>query len=116
FILENFAATLAAVPNEALPRRVVLVSVGDMLGVKGHVVNLVLRYIKRAIPAYSLAGTSRFAAVLREGVNLSWSRPQVSMDDVAILQYTGGTTGTPKAAMLTQRNLVANVLQVQAVA
>jgi long-chain acyl-CoA synthetase len=116
FILENFAATLAAVPTEALPRRVVLVSVGDMLGIKGHAINLVLRYIKRAIPAYSLAGTSRFAAVLREGANLSWSRPQVSMDDVAILQYTGGTTGTPKAAMLTQRNLVANVLQVQAVA
>lgn len=116
FILENFAATLAAMPSEALPRRVVLVSVGDMLGIKGHAINLVLRYIKRAIPAYSLAGTSRFAAVLREGGNLSWSRPQVSMDDVAILQYTGGTTGTPKAAMLTQRNLVANVLQVQAVA
>lgn len=116
FILENFAATLAAVPTEALPRRVVLVSVGDMLGIKGHAINLVLRYIKRAIPAYSLAGTSRFAAVLQEGANLSWSRPQVSMDDVAILQYTGGTTGTPKAAMLTQRNLVANVLQVQAVA
>ncbi|HUG59682.1 MAG TPA: AMP-binding protein, partial [Candidimonas sp.] len=116
FILENFAATLAAVPASAMPRRIVLVSVGDMLGLKGRAINFVLRYIKRAIPAYVLAGTVPFERVLREGAGLQWTRPAIAMDDVAILQYTGGTTGIPKGAMLTQRNLVANVLQVQAVA
>ncbi|HUG57632.1 MAG TPA: AMP-binding protein, partial [Candidimonas sp.] len=116
FILENFATTLAAVPASAMPRRIVLVSVGDMLGLKGRAINFVLRYFKRAIPAYVLAGTAPFERVLREGASLSWTRPVIAMDDVAILQYTGGTTGIPKGAMLTQRNLVANVLQVQAVA
>lgn len=116
FIFEKFASTLERVPGSVRPKRVVLVSLGDLLGIKGHVLNFALRYVQRAIPAYRLDGAIRLSAVLRAGAAAGFTPPAIAMGDVAILQYTGGTTGVPKGAMLTHGNLVANVLQVQAVA
>ena len=88
---------------------------GDMLGpLKGAVVNLVVRHVKKMVPAYSLPGATRFNDALAAGRQLPLHAPAVGPDDIAFLQYTGGTTGVAKGAMLLHRNLVANVLQVEA--
>ncbi len=114
-VLENFAAVL----QEALPhtdvKHVVIASMGDMLGaMKGAVVNGVVRHVKKLVPAYTLPGAVAFKDALAAGRNLPYDTPPVGPDDIAFLQYTGGTTGTAKGAMLLHRNLVANVLQVEA--
>jgi len=116
FIFESFAATLGKVDQALRPGKVVLVSVGDLLGLKGMVLNFAARHIKRMVPAHPLQGAISFGQVLRQGAGAPFSAPEQSLDDVAVLQYTGGTTGRPKGAMLTHGNLVANVLQIQAVA
>ncbi|WP_017524737.1 long-chain-fatty-acid--CoA ligase [Pusillimonas noertemannii] len=116
FIFESFAATLGKVDQALRPGKVVLVSVGDLLGLKGMVLNFAARHIKRMVPAHPLQGAISFGQVLRQGAGAPFSAPEQSLDDVAVLQYTGGTTGRPKGAMLTHGNLVANVLQMQAVA
>ncbi|MCE4223913.1 AMP-binding protein [Methylobacterium sp. C25] len=114
FVLENFAHTVA----EALPKlprleRIVLVGPGDGLGLKGKVIDFASRYVKRAVPSFQLppAKATRFLAVLKGGSKLPRHRIAVTPDDLAFLQYTGGTTGIAKAAMLTHRNIVANVEQ-----
>jgi long-chain acyl-CoA synthetase len=114
-VLENFAAVL----QQALPhidvKHVVIASMGDMLGqLKGAVVNGVVRHIKRLVPAYALPGAFAFKDVLAAGRTLPFAPIAVGPDDIAFLQYTGGTTGVSKGAMLLHRNLVANVLQVEA--
>ena len=114
-VLENFAAVL----QEALPqtdvKHVVIASLGDMLGaLKGMVVNTVVRHVKKMVPAYSLPGATKFNDALALGGNLPFTRAVVGPDDIAFLQYTGGTTGVAKGAMLLHRNLVANMLQVEA--
>jgi long-chain acyl-CoA synthetase len=114
-VLENFAAVL----QEALPRmqvkHVVVASLGDMLGtLKGALVNAVVRHIKKMVPRYSLPGATTFRDVMRAGAALPFTAPKIGPDDIAFLQYTGGTTGIAKGAMLLHRNLVANVLQVEA--
>jgi len=116
FIFESFAATLSQVQRPVRPEKVVLVSVGDLLGLKGMALNMAARYIKKMVPAHGLANAERLAKVLRQGASTQFDPVELSLDDVAVLQYTGGTTGRPKGAMLTHGNLVANVLQVQAVA
>jgi len=116
FLFESFAATLGKLEPSARPNAVVLVSVGDLLGVKGKVLNFAARHIKKMVPPHDLATFTTLAQVLRQGAASRFVAPSLSMDDVAVLQYTGGTTGRPKGAMLTHGNLVANVLQVQAVA
>jgi long-chain acyl-CoA synthetase len=114
-VLENFAAMLQqALPHTSV-KHVVVASMGDMLGaVKGTMVNGVVRHVKKMVPAYSLPAAVAFKDALALGRYLSFTRVAVGPDDIAFLQYTGGTTGVAKGAMLLHRNLVANVLQVQA--
>ena len=114
FVLENFAHTAAtALPNLPSLESVVVAGPGDCLGFKGTVISLASRHIKRAVPAFSLPAerTIRFDAVLRAGRSLPRPEVTVSQSDLAFLQYTGGTTGIAKAAMLSHRNIVANVEQ-----
>lgn len=114
-VLENFASVL----QEALPatgvKHVVVASLGDMLGmVKGMVVNTVVRHIKKMVPAYTLPSATMFNDAMARGRSLPFTRTEPGPDDIAFLQYTGGTTGVAKGAMLLHRNLVANVLQLVA--
>jgi long-chain acyl-CoA synthetase len=114
-VLENFASVL----QEALPatdvKRVVIASMGDLLGtLKGMLVNLVVRKVKKLVPPYHIPSAVSFNSVLAEGRKLPFKAPPVGPDDIAFLQYTGGTTGVAKGAMLLHRNLIANMLQVEA--
>jgi long-chain acyl-CoA synthetase len=114
-VLENFAAVL----QEALPltqvKHVVIARMGDMLGaVKGPVVNGVVKHVQKMVPPYSLPAAFAFKDVLAFGRYHGFTPVEVGPDDVAFLQYTGGTTGVAKGAMLLHRNMVANVLQVEA--
>jgi long-chain acyl-CoA synthetase len=114
FVLENFGATVQeALPDLALDR-VVVVKPGDLIGLKGQVVNLVSRYVKKAVPAFALPDAKPFKAVLAEGRAKAFQPVSVSPDDVAFLQYTGGTTGVAKGATLLHRNVAANVMQCEA--
>ncbi|HYG44747.1 MAG TPA: AMP-binding protein [Bordetella sp.] len=116
-ILENFAHTLQGVADRGALRHVVVTGPGDLLGgLKAPLVNLAARYIKRMIPAWHIEGAVRLPQVLARGAAAPFTRPTLRHDDVAVLQYTGGTTGVPKGAMLSHGNLVANVLQLEAVA
>jgi long-chain acyl-CoA synthetase len=111
FILENFATTLEHVIQKTQVKHVVVASMGDMLGLKGLLVNFVVRNVKKMVPAFSLPNAKRFNQVLSEADSLSLKVVEIHRDDVAFLQYTGGTTGVSKGATLLHRNVVANVLQ-----
>ncbi|WP_262296658.1 AMP-binding protein [Microvirga sesbaniae] len=114
FVLENFAATVEeALPDLALDR-VVLVTPGDLLGLKGAIVNLVSRHVKKAVKPFSLPRAVAFRSVVAEGARRKAEPIAVSPDDIAFLQYTGGTTGVAKGATLLHRNVAANVLQCEA--
>ena len=110
-VVENFAHTVQEVVARTAVRQVVVTSVGEMLGLKGRLVDFVLRRVKKMIPPWSLPGSMRLADALDEGARRTLEHVPITHDDIAFLQYTGGTTGVAKGAMLLHRNIVANLLQ-----
>jgi long-chain acyl-CoA synthetase len=110
-LLENFATTLQAIVRNTSVKHVVVAAMGDLMGVKGALVNFVVRRVKKMVPAWSLPGHVKFNTAIAEGSRQSFKPVQQGPDDVAFLQYTGGTTGVAKGATLLHRNLIANVLQ-----
>jgi long-chain acyl-CoA synthetase len=111
-ILENFAVTLQAVVAKTPVKHVIVASMGDMLGgLKGLIVNLVVRRVKKMVPAWSLQGHVKFPAALKEGSVNDFKPVKVAASDIAFLQYTGGTTGISKGATLLHSNVLANVAQ-----
>jgi long-chain acyl-CoA synthetase len=110
-ILENFGHVLQEVRSRTPIKHVVVTSLGELLGVKGVIVNLVVRKVKKMVPPYDLPGAISFKQALSEGSGKSLSTPPLGHDDIAFLQYTGGTTGVSKGAMLLHRNIIAALLQ-----
>ena len=113
-VLENFAHVLEQVIARTPVKHVVVSALGDLLGVKGVIVNFVVRHVKRMVPAWNVAGAVRFDSVLAEGKGLELRRVEIGHEDVAFLQYTGGTTGVSKGATLTHGNILANLEQAAA--
>ena len=110
-IIENFATTLQTVLPKTKIRNIIVTGVGDMLGLKGHIVNFVLRHVKKVVPAYDLPGNVRFNAALSAGRSMRFQPVDIVENDVAFLQYTGGTTGVSKGATLTHSNILSNIAQ-----
>ena len=114
-VLENFAATLQQVIEAVPTKQVVVAAMGDMLGlIKGTLVNHVVRNVKKMVPNWRIGAAVRFNDALGVGRRKTYTEPKVGPDDIAVLQYTGGTTGVSKGAVLLHRNLVANLLQAEA--
>ncbi len=110
-ILENFASTLQEVLAKTPVKHVVVTSLGDMLGLGGPILDLIVRKVKKMVPAYDLPGALSWSAVLSEGAGKPMTPFDVGHEDIAFLQYTGGTTGVSKGAMLLHRNILANIEQ-----
>ncbi|HUN68712.1 MAG TPA: AMP-binding protein, partial [Burkholderiales bacterium] len=113
-ILENFATTLEQVLPRVPVKHIVVASLGDLLGFKGVIVNFVVRNVKKLVPAFNLPGAIRFNDALGQGAGVPPKKVDIGPDDIAFLQYTGGTTGVSKGAMLLHRNVIANMEQVSA--
>jgi long-chain acyl-CoA synthetase len=114
-VLENFAHTVAQVVARTGVKHVIVATMGDLLGtLKGTLVNFVVRRIKKMVPPYAIPGAVPFNRALAEGRGLTLQEPKLGPDDIAFLQYTGGTTGVSKGAILSHRNVVANTLQADA--
>ncbi len=114
-LVENFATTLQQVMANVPAKKVILTALGDMLGFpKKLVVNYVVRKVKKMVPAFEIAGAVRFNEALAHGRGMVFTPAKVGPDDIAVLQYTGGTTGVSKGAVLLHKNLVANILQSEA--
>jgi len=114
-IIENFASVLQQVIQHVPTKHVVLAAMGDMLGlIKGSIVNYVVRNVKKMVPAFELPGAVTYKDAVARGRTLTFKAPKVGASDIAVLQYTGGTTGVSKGAVLLHRNLVANTLQAEA--
>jgi len=110
-VLENFATTVQQVMGKTPLKHVIIGSMGDLLGLKGVIVNLVVRRVKKMVPAYSIPRAVAFNDAVAAGRGMKFEKPRLTPDDVAFLQYTGGTTGVSKGATLLHRNILANVLQ-----
>ena len=110
-VLENFAATVQKTLNSVNVPNIIVASMGDMHGLKGHLINLVVRRVKKMVPVWNIPGHIRFKAALAQGRAQSFNPVPVQGSDLAFLQYTGGTTGISKGAMLTHSNILANVEQ-----
>src|SRR6201987_2715890 len=108
-VLENFAHTVQQVIANTAVKHVIVSSLGELLGFKGVIVNLVVRRVKKMVPAFSLPGAVSFNDALAAGKSLRFNKPKIGPDDVAFLQYTGGTTGVSKGATLLHPNIVGNV-------
>ena len=113
-VVENFARTLSEVVARTKVRTVIVTSIGELLGFKGLIVDFVLRHVKKMIPAFAIPGSIRLSDALAEGRKRTLERVPLGHDDIAFLQYTGGTTGVAKGAMLLHRNIIANLLQARA--
>ena len=114
-VLENFATTVEQVLPHTQVKHVIVATMGDLLGgLKGTIVNFVVRKIKKMVPAFSLPTAISFNKMLAEGARLTLKPVEQGHDDIVFLQYTGGTTGVSKGAMLLHRNVIANVLQNEA--
>lgn len=111
FIVENFAHTFEKVKNKAQVKHIIVASIGDMMGLKGILVNLVVRHVKKMVPSWNIPNAVSFKDALTAVSASRYVRPELSLDDIAVLQYTGGTTGVAKGAMLTHKNLIINVEQ-----
>ena len=113
-IVENFAHTLQQAIARTAIKHVVVTPMGELLGLKGLLVNFVVRHVKKLVPAWKLPGSVNFKATLAAGQRHGWKPVPLDRDDIAFLQYTGGTTGVSKGAMLTHANIASNVVQAHA--
>ncbi|MDW7691281.1 AMP-binding protein [Flammeovirgaceae bacterium SG7u.111] len=112
-VLANFASSAQKVLPQTDIEHVIVTEIGDMLGgIKKPLVNFVVKYIKKMVPSYSLPKAIKFNTALAKGASMTYKRPTITGDDLMFLQYTGGTTGVSKGAMLTHRNILANMLQI----
>ena len=114
-IAENFASNLEQIIGKTAIRTVIVTSLGEMLGLKGFVVNFVVRHVKSLVPKFKLANTVSFSDAIEGGKKFDLPKFQSNADDTIFLQYTGGTTGVAKGAMLSNRNMVANMMQMKAI-
>jgi long-chain acyl-CoA synthetase len=113
-IVENFAYNLEAIRKQVPAKHIIVTSMGDMLGtLKGALVNFVVRKIKKLVPAFNLPGAISFKSAMAEGAKLKLNPVKLDVEDVAVLQYTGGTTGISKGAQLSHRNIIAHNMMVQ---
>ena len=114
-ILENFASNLQEILSKTSIENIIITKIGDMIGgIKGSIINLVVKHVKRMVPSYSIPDSTRFKVALEKGAAQSFKRQEIKPTDIAFLQYTGGTTGVSKGAILTHRNMVANLEQANA--
>lgn len=112
-ILENFASVLQKVLKETPIKNVIITRMADLISFpKSFIINAVVKYVKKMVPEYSINNGIPFKQALNEGKNFSYTRPEINLSDIAFLQYTGGTTGVAKGAVLTHGNMVANLQQV----
>lgn len=112
-VIENYACTLAEVIKDTTVEQVITTQIGDLLGLKGSFMNFMVKKVKKMVPAFNLDNTITFKQMLNKGKSQTFTPTKTNLDDIAFLQYTGGTTGVSKGAMLTNRNMVSNVEQVR---
>ena len=110
-VLENFAHVYQQIAANVPLKKTIVTSMGEMIGIKGAIVNFVVRKVKKLVPAWELPGHILFVKALNEGSRHQWNRPNVTLNDIAFLQYTGGTTGLSKGAILLHKNILSNVIQ-----
>ncbi len=114
-IVANFAKTLETALQKTDVKHVIITEIGDLLGFpKKYIVNAVIKYVKKMVPEYDIQNVISFVDAIHQGKHTSLSKPMLKLDDVAFLQYTGGTTGVSKGAILTHGNIMANMLQAKA--
>jgi long-chain acyl-CoA synthetase len=112
-ILENFAHVYQKIAQKVSVKKVIVTSLGEFIGTKGKVVDFVVRHVKKVVPSWELAESIRFKEALKIGASSPYVKPPISIDDIAFLQYTGGTTGVSKGAVLLHRNILANAKQIE---